>query len=1652
MAASSTPASSTPAGGGSGGQSSGNLADDDLWTRRGGLAPGGLGLFAEALPFATQTVGIAAGPAFAVNAASVFALSPTSMAAVQMVSSAAASVSGGLAATAAVGASTLSWIMNLSDSVLRSDMTSAAADGTFSYAEAFKVTQDLYNENFAPGAGKVTAGQFSDLKSIVANLGNGLAASSYVKSITNAFVNGDAFNAYWTGGDTKSIALGNLGVGTNETQLNELIGKWFRGSDRPNSVVVEDGRTFSVSYGTSSAALFSGAGPSINDVNQGYMGDCYLMASLAEVAKNDPDLIRSMIADNGNGTYGVRFYVGGKESWITVDNSIAYENGRLLGNDRNSGLSNSWVSMIEKAYAELNGRGAYVGAGSYSYGNSFSSIANGGWDADVLGVITNTAVRSYGAATSLLSTIISALDAHNDVTIDSRAWSYDSAGRINLVANHAMSVTGYNASTGNLVIRNPWGSASGQTWNTTFEVSLATLQSHGDTVNIDNLSLLFAGPKLVNQTAAQNWLAGKAVNFTVPANTFSDPQGLAMSYSARLADGSALPSWLKFDSKTGTFTGTPPAGTPNFMIKVTATDTAGKSASDTFDVIVPKPPVLASQTASQTFVAGKAGSFALAATTFSDPQGGTLTYSATMADGRPLPSWLSFGYTPPKTTYGAWGSTFFDPGDAGHFSGTPPANADNVSIRVTATDSFGLSVSEVFTLAVARPPVLANQTSAQTFISGKAGSFALADNTFTDPLAARLTYTATQANGSALPSWLSFNAATRTFSGTPPANASNLSLKVTATDTYGLATTETFALNVARPPVLANQTATQTLLTGRAGSFSLAANTFSDPQNAKLTFTATQANGQPLPSWLSFNSATGTFTGTPPASATNLSVKVTATDSYGLAVAETFAVNVAKPPVLANQTTTQTLLTGRAGSFTLAATTFTDPQGGPLTYTATQANGQPLPSWLSFNAATRTFTGTPPTNATNVSVNVTAVDSYGLATTETFALNVAKPPVLANQTTTQTLLTGRAGSFTLAAATFTDPQGGPLTYTATQANGQPLPSWLSFNAATRTFTGTPPTNATNVSVNVTAVDSYGLTTTETFAVNVAKPPVLANQTTTQTLLTGRAGNFTLAANTFTDPQGGKLTYTATQSNGQPLPSWLSFNGATGAFTGTPPSNATNVSVNVTAIDSYGLTTTETFAVNVAKPPVLANPTTTQTFLTGKAGNFTLAANTFTDPQGGKLTYTATQSNGQPLPSWLAFNPATGTFTGTPPVTAANVTVNVTATDSYGLATTESFALNVAKPPVLANQTGTQTFVAGRAGTFALAANTFTDPQGAKLTYSATQADGSALPSWLAFNAATGAFTGTPPANAANLSLKVTATDSYGLATTETFGLAVAKPPVLANQTAAQSFTAGKAVSFTLAANTFTDPQGSKLTYSATLSDGTALPSWLKFDGPTEAFSGTTAANAGNFSIKVTATDGFGLTNSETFGVSIAQSPSPSPGKFSLGSGDFVYLPQNGNNYWRKAEASGWTYNYTDANLQGLGRGSSWQSWLFTEGVTVKADRTLDPQGQVIAITGFDSATRSLLLEGGGKQSLEALRLAGRAAIFSDYLLGPQAQPDVASGGSSPFAQTGAASPVSASFDLKFSDTSGLAPAPSVGGSSGTGANSSTIALVPQKQS
>lgn len=92
-------------------------------------------------------------------------------------------------------------------------------------------------------------------------------------------------------------------------------------------------------------------------------------------------------------------------------------------------------------------------------------------------------------------------------------------------------------------------------------------------------------------------------------------------------------------------------------------------------------------------------------------------------------------------------------------------------------------------------------------------------------------------------------------------------------------------------------------------------------------------------------------------------------------------------PAVANSIATQNATYGTAFSFTVPGSTFSDADAGQsLTYSA---NG--LPAWLSFNANTRTFSGTPPALGSST-VTVTATDSGtpGLSASTTFDIVVGK--------------------------------------------------------------------------------------------------------------------------------------------------------------------------------------------------------------------------------------------------------------------------------------------------------------------------------------------------------------------------------------------------------------------------------------------------------------------------------------------------------------------------------------------------------------------------------------------------------------------------------------------------------------------------------------
>ncbi|MEH2128641.1 DUF4347 domain-containing protein, partial [Nostoc sp.] len=208
-----------------------------------------------------------------------------------------------------------------------------------------------------------------------------------------------------------------------------------------------------------------------------------------------------------------------------------------------------------------------------------------------------------------------------------------------------------------------------------------------------------------------------------------------------------------------------------------------------------------------------------------------------------------------------------------------------------------------------------------------------------------------------------------------------------------------------------------------------------------------------------------------------------------------------------------------------------------LTYTATLENGDSLPSWLSFNAATQTFSGTPLNeNVGSLNIKVTATDTYLAKVSDVFVLtvkNVNDPPELFQAIANQQATEDAVFNFTIPANTFIDVDAGDiLTYTATLENGNPLPSWLSFNATTKTFSGTPLNeNVGSLNIKVTATDIAQTQASNVFTLtvnNTNDAPQLASPIAPQQATEDAVFNFTIPANTFIDVDAGDiLTYTAT---------------------------------------------------------------------------------------------------------------------------------------------------------------------------------------------------------------------------------------------------------------------------------------------------------------------------------------------------------------------------------------------------------------------------------------------------------------------------------------------------------------------------------------------
>ncbi|HEU4843997.1 MAG TPA: C2 family cysteine protease [Burkholderiaceae bacterium] len=431
------------------------------------------------------------------------------------------------------------WIPTVADAALRTDLTAMAADGTLSYAEALQLLSGVTRD------GTLTSAELQGLRTVASHLNNGLTASSYVADIFLQTVQGNPANVSWHGGTSTATPLGNLQPGSTAAQLNELIGKWFLGSDLPDPTSQTDGKPDPVQphYASTAGPLYGGSGTAaIVDVAQGAVGDCVVCASMIEMVGNHPDLLRSMIVDNGNGSYGVRFYLDGNEVWVTVDDQLPVDADGRLVYAHNGTLQEKalWAPLIEKAYAQL----SETGMVAHPMVNSYANI-DGNTTGTVLPAMTDGHVTYYDTSafnwTSQKDALVRALAQHRDVVLETAATghtTYDNAGQTLLVAAHAYAILGYDDATGNFIVRNPWGdSYARQDWTAQFEVSMQDMWFEGGAVAVADA----AGVPAIRAAAASFELGIFSQVAVAPLFSVFNPDALPVSrYLFHVSGGGTL--------------------------------------------------------------------------------------------------------------------------------------------------------------------------------------------------------------------------------------------------------------------------------------------------------------------------------------------------------------------------------------------------------------------------------------------------------------------------------------------------------------------------------------------------------------------------------------------------------------------------------------------------------------------------------------------------------------------------------------------------------------------------------------------------------------------------------------------------------------------------------------------------------------------------------------------------------------------------------------------------------------------------------------------------------------------------------------------------------------------------------------------------------
>ncbi len=425
-------------------------------------------------------------------------------------------------------------------------------------------------------------------------------------------------------------------------------------------------------------------------------------------------------------------------------------------------------------------------------------------------------------------------------------------------------------------------------------------------------------------------------------------------------------------------------------------------------------------------------------------------------------------------------------------------------------------------------------------------------------------------------------------------------ITVTATDKAGNTTDQAVTVvlqNVNEVPELAGEINDQTGVKDQNFNLDISSN-FSDPDAGDTLSYALSNN----PSWMSINTS-GVISGTPLAEVATASVvTVTATDSAGLYVNDTFNIPVVSAPVINEINSSSTLVKGGEDIvFTLTLSEAVTITGGPPTIDVT-INGQSLndieyvsgseTKILTFTAVAAPLTG----DGNNITLNT--FNSAGATITG----DDTSQPMVTTAGQTMTSLTVDNTDPVVTTTTFTADENGTIVGTLVGTDDNDIASWsisgtdadifniddstgvLTFNLAKDFETPDDDGIDGTYDITVTATDNVGHTADKAITVvlnNVNEAPELAGEINDQTGVKDQNFNLDISSN-FNDPDtGDSLTYSLDSG----APSWMSIN-SSGVISGTPLAEAATASVvTVTATDSAGLYVNDTFDIPVVAAPV-----------------------------------------------------------------------------------------------------------------------------------------------------------------------------------------------------------------------------------------------------------------------------------------------------------------------------------------------------------------------------------------------------------------------------------------------------------------------------------